>query len=381
MKIPFNKAHIAGDEIEYVKDAISRGQLCGDGSYTAAVADKLGSDLGFENIKMTTSGTSALEMAALLAELGPGDEVIMPSFTFSSTANAVVLRGARPVFADIEPGTLNIDCRDAEKKLTKRTKAIIPVHYGGIGCDMDRIMDIASGNGLVVIEDAAQALYSKYKGRFLGGIGHFGCFSFHSTKNYVSGEGGAIALNTRDKELLQRAEIIRQKGTDRESFLNGEVDKYSWVGTGSSYSPSDILMALLLGQLKHREAIRKKRQAVHMRYSEGLKDLNGKGAIEGMTKVPDYCESNYHIFYLVLANAKTRGRFVEELKKRDISAYTHYTPLHSSKMGLSLGSTRDELPVTEKVAEGLIRLPLYTDMTAEEADYVIDSIHSIMKVI
>ncbi|MHC1719176.1 MAG: dTDP-4-amino-4,6-dideoxygalactose transaminase [Clostridiaceae bacterium] len=381
MKIPFNKAHIAGNEIEYIKDAIDKSQLCGDGSYTAAVADRLCRDMEFKNIKLTTSGTHALEMAVLIAELKPGDEVIMPSFTFSSTANAVLLRGARPVFADVEFETLNIDCDDVEKKLTKRTKAIIPVHYGGIGCDMDRIMDIAANNGLIVIEDAAQALYSKYKGRFLGGIGHFGCFSFHSTKNYISGEGGAIVINSSNNELLQRAEIIRQKGTNRESFLNGEVDKYSWVGAGSSYSPSDILMAFLFGQLQHRKLIIEKRQAVHNSYSEGLRDLAGHGAIKGMTKIPACCESNYHIFYLILENSNVRSRFVNELKKREISAYTHYTPLHSSKMGLSISLVPEELPVTDKVSEGLIRLPLYTDMTVEEVDYVISSIHSIMKVI
>ena len=381
MKIPFNKIHITGDEIENIKDAVNKRQLCGDGYYTAAVEDKLCSDMGLKSLKLVTSGTHALEMAALLAGIGPGDEVIMPSFTFSSTANSVLLRGAKPVFADIEVDTLNIDCCDIQRKLSPKTKAIIPVHYGGIGCDMDRIMKIASDNNLLVIEDAAQALYSKYKERFLGGIGHFGCFSFHSTKNYSSGEGGAIVINNSDNEMLQKAEIIRQKGTNRECFLKGEVDRYSWVGIGSSYSPSDILMAFLYGQLQHQELIMEKRQAVYNKYHEGFKELIGKGPLRSMTKIPDYCKSNYHIFYFILENNNVRSRFVEELKKRDISAYTHYTPLHNSKMGLSIGSGHELLPVTEKVSEGLIRLPFYTDMTEEEADYVISSIHSIMKVI
>jgi len=381
MRVPFNKIHISGNEIEYINDALNKGQLCGDGFYTSAVGEKLCSDMGFENVKMVTSGTHALEMAALLTELGPGDEVIMPSFTFSSTANSVLLRGAKPVFADIEFHTLNIDCRDVERKLSKNTKAIIPVHYGGVGCDMDKIMDIAANNQLLVIEDAAQALYSKYKGKFLGGIGHIGCFSFHSTKNFISGEGGAVVINSNNSEILKRAEIIRQKGTNRESFLNGEVDKYSWVGIGSSFSPSDILMAFLYGQLQHQELIIEQRQVVHNKYYEGFKDIVGKGPLKAISNIPDYCESNYHIFYLILENKNVRNRLAEELKKRDISAYTHYTPLHSSKMGLSLGSGIDELPVTEKAAEGLLRLPLYTDMTEEEADYVICCVNSIMKVI
>lgn len=381
MRIPFNKIHISGKEIVNIQDAVEKMQLCGDGSYTDAVINKLQNDMGFKNIKLATSGTHALEIAALLAELRPGDEVIMPAFTYSSTANSVLLRGAKPVFADIELDTLNIDCNEVERRISKKTKAIIPVHYGGVSCDMDRIMKIASDNDLIVIEDAAQGLYSKYKDRCLGGIGHFGCFSFHSTKNYTSGEGGAIVINSENKELLQRAEVIRQKGTDRESFLKGEVDQYSWVGLGSSYSPSDILMAFLYGQLENQKFILESRKQIHKRYSEGFKDLAGIGPLRGITNIPDYCQSNYHIFYLILENNKVRSSLVKELNKMEISAYTHYTPLHTSKMGLSINSMAEELPVTEKVSEGLLRLPFYTDMTSDEVEYVIDSVHNAMKVI
>ncbi len=381
MRIPFNKIYITGNEIENIKNAVDKGQICGDGCYTDAVMRKLCTDMEFKNIKLVTSGTHALELAALLAELEPGDEVIMPSFTFSSTANSVLLRGAKPVFADIEIDTLNIDCCEVERKLSKKTKAIIPVHYGGVSCDMDKIMKIAADNSLIIIEDAAQALYSKYKGKYLGGIGNFGCFSFHSTKNYTSGEGGAIVINSGSKEILQRAEVIRQKGTNRESFLNGEVDRYSWVGIGSSYSPADILMAFLYEQLQHHKYILESRQTVHNRYSEGFEDLLGKGPLRGITKIPDYCQSNYHIYYLLFDNSKVRSRFVQEMNKKEVSAYTHYTPLHNSKMGQDISSKPEELPVTEKVSEGLIRLPLYADMTSDEVDYVINCVRNIMKVI
>lgn len=381
MKIPFNKIHYTGKEMDYIKDSLERHQISGDGYYTGLVSSFLSEKFGYKNVQMTTSATHGLEMAAMLIDLKPGDEVIMPSFTFSSTANSVMMRGAKPIFADIRKDTLNIDAEDIERRITKRTRAIIPVHYAGVGCDMDTIMTIAERSKLYVIEDAAHGLNGRYKGKYLGGIGHIGCFSFHSTKNYVCGEGGAIIINSEDRELVKRSEIIRQKGTDRGSFLRGEVDKYSWAGLGSSYSPSDILMAFLYAQFKEIDRIKNKRKRINDLYYEGLQEFVNSGIISGMTNIPLECESNYHLYYLILDNENNRDKVINELRKRDIHSYTHYEPLHSSRMGISLGCKRDDLPVTNMVSKCLLRLPLYTDMTDEEANYVIDNLHSILKVI
>ena len=328
---------------------------------------------------MTTSATHALEMAAILIDIRPGDEVIMPSFTFPSTANAIMLHGGIPVFAEIQENTLNIDPIDIKSKITNKTKAILPVHYGGISCDMDKIMDIATKNNLFVIEDAAQAVNSKYKNKFLGTIGHIGCYSFHGTKNYVSGEGGAIAINSNNTDLIKRAEIIRQKGTNRNEFLRGEVDKYSWVDIGSSYTPSDILMAILYAQIQNLDEIKEKRKAISDYYNKSITKYIKRGIIEKSTFIPSECESNYHLFYLIFESEKIRDKVICKLREKEIYALTHFMPLHSSKKGIELGYNMGDLPITEKVSKCLLRLPMYTEMSVEEMHYVIVTLIQILE--
>lgn len=379
MKIPYNKIFYSGKEIEYVKDAIKREQINADGHYTKLVSDFLEDKLGIEKILMTTSGTHALEMASMLIDLKCEDEVIMPSFTFPSTANAVMIHGAKPVFADIKNDTLNIDPKDIEAKITKKTKAIIPVHYGGVGCEMDIIMDIAKRYNLFVIEDAAQGVNAKYKEKFLGSWGHIGCYSFHGTKNYISGEGGAITLNTSDRDIIKKAEIIRQKGTNRLEFLRGEVDKYSWVDIGSSYGPSDILMAILYAQIECMDEIKAKRRLVNDFYSENLNKYVKDGIIKSITYIPKECDSNYHLYYLVFHDEKNRNKFIDKLNEKGISAVIHFVPLHSSSMGRKLGYKPDDLPITEGTSRCLVRLPMYTNMAKDEMDYVIETIDDIFK--
>lgn len=379
MKIPFNKLYLSGNEAKYVNDAINHFYINGDGYYTKLVSSFLEESFNIKKILMTTSATHALEMAAILIGLSPGDEVIMPSFTFPSTANAVMLHGGRPVFAEIKKNTLNIDPLDIETKITNKTKAIIPVHYAGISCEMDKIMNIATKHNLYVIEDAAQGINSKYKNKFLGSIGHIGCYSFHGTKNYVSGEGGAIAINTEDNQLIERSEIIRQKGTNRNKFLRGEVDKYSWVDIGSSYCPSDILMALLYGQLENLDYIKSKRKSIHEYYSQALKAFIGKGLLKHMTFIPEDCDSNYHLFYLIFDNENIRDKVMYKLKALGINSAIHFLPLHSSVMGNKLGYSPKDLPITENTGKCLLRLPMYTDMTDEEIKYVLENLTSILK--
>jgi len=379
MKIPFNKVFYTGREIEYVHKAFENGDISGDGHFTDLVSSFLEEQFSIHKGLMTTSATHALELASMLIGLKPGDEVIMPSFTFPSTANAVALHGGKPVFAEIDGDTLNIDPEDIENRITEKTKAIIPVHYGGIGCEMDRIMDIALKHKLYVIEDAAQGFNGKYKGRYLGTWGHMGCYSFHGTKNYVSGEGGAIAINIDDKKIIEKAEIIRQKGTNRNQFLKGEVDKYCWVDIGSSYVPSDILMAILYSQLQMLDSIAKKRKRIHNYYSDNLSKHVKSGAVRKITTIPQNCESNYHLFYMIFDNEKLRDNFIDSLSHSGIKATTHFVPLHSSIMGEALGYKSGDFPITESVDRGLVRLPMYTSMTEEETMYVVKSIDTILK--
>lgn len=378
MKIPYYKPYHSSKEKEYILDAINKSYISGDGFYTKQVSGFLEQRFGIVRTYMTTSATHALELASLIIDIVPRDEVIMPSFTFTSTANAIILRGGKPVFCDIDENTLNISPKEIENKLTYKTKAIIPVHYGGISCDMDSIMDIAKRNQLYVIEDAAQGVNAKYKGKYLGSIGHMGAFSFHGTKNYTCGEGGALLINTDDEAFMEKAEIVRQKGTDREKFLRGEVGVYSWVNKGSSYSPSDILMAMLMGQLEEMDKITEKRRFIHEYYADVLKNKALKHNIK-LIHIPKECESNYHIFYLVFSNEVHRNYAMRELNSRGICATTHYVPLHSSKMGNSLGYKQDDLKVTEKVSQGLLRLPLYSDMTTQEMEYVAENLIDIME--
>jgi dTDP-4-amino-4,6-dideoxygalactose transaminase len=302
----------------------------------------------------------------------------MPSFTFSSTANAVLLRGAKPVFAEINAKTLNLNPEAVYNCITDKTKAIVPVHYAGIGCEMDQIMDMANKYKLYIIEDAAQAVNAKLGGKYLGGIGHMGCYSFHGTKNFTSGEGGALAINTQDEQLIDRADCIRQKGTDRSKFLRGEVASYSWVDVGSSYSPSDLLMAMLYSQLQDMDYITKRRKRVHEFYSNLLQKYVDKEIIK-VTQIPTRCESNYHIFYILFNDSRNRDYVMEKLHQKGISAFTHFEPLHSALMGRSLGYRADDLPITLKVSQSILRLPIYPELTEVEMDFIAECLEDILE--
>lgn len=373
MKIPFNKIYSSGREPEYIDDCIQRGSLAGNGYYTQKVQEYLQQQFNCPKVLLTTSCTSALEMAGLLIDLKPGDEVILPSFTFVSTANAVLLRGAKPVFAEVEPDTLNIDPADVQRKITELTRAIIPVHYAGIACSMDEIMAIACRYKLIVIEDAAQGVNAGFKGKYLGTIGHIGCYSFHATKNYVCGEGGAILINTGDNDFMERAEWIWEKGTNRSQFLRGQVDKYSWVCPGSSYLPSDILAAYLLAQLEDMKYIQEARKKVYSKYSINLREFEYKGILR-LPAIPSGTKPNYHIFYLIFNTGEERDYVQKELKKAGIEAPFHYVPLHTSPMGMKLGYKTGDFPVTEDASRKMLRLPLYPDIKEDEQDYVLDKL-------
>lgn len=377
MKIPFNKPYLSGNERQYIEDALTKKELSGDGHYTQKVSKFLEKEFNLSKVLMTTSGTHALEMAAELINLEEGDEVIMPSFTFTSTANAVLMKGAKPVFAEIKKSTCNLDPAFLEKYINKNTKAIIPVHYAGVACEMDKILDIAEKYGLYVIEDAAHAVNAKYKNQYLGGLGYFGCYSFHSTKNYVSGEGGALIINNKNKDLIERAEIIREKGTNRKKFLKGEVDKYTWVDKGSSYLPSDLLMALLYGQLKEIEEINELRKNIYKYYYKHLKKYLESELIEYISPIPKNRKSNYHIFYLKFSTKNFRDIVLQKLQNRGITATFHYIPLHLSPMGKKLGYKGDELDITKNVSETLLRLPIYPDLTKKELNYIIKNLKDI----
>lgn len=380
MKIPFNKEYYTKNELKYIKDVISNKQHSqGDGYYTDLISNLLEKKLKTNKIFMTTSGTHALELAVSLIDLKANDEVIMPSYTFPSTANAVLNFGGIPVFAEIEKKTLNIDPKDLEKKITNKTKAIIPIHYAGIAAEMDKIMKIAQKYNLYVIEDAAQAVNSKYKDKYLGTIGHFGCFSFHSSKNYICGEGGALLINSDDMEVIEKASIIREKGTNRRSFMKGEVDKYTWVAKGSSYLPSEILMAFLYAQLEKIDEIRKKRKIIFSRYKNELSKYLNFDFLSSVANIPTNRVANYNSFYLIFKEHTYRQVVMNELNNNNIDATFHYIPLHLSKMGKMLGYSQGDLPLTESLAENILRLPLYTGMKEKEVNYVIESLKNIFK--
>jgi dTDP-4-amino-4,6-dideoxygalactose transaminase len=361
--IPFNKPCIVGSELIYVGQAVAGGHASGDGPFTKRTQKLLEERFEVPRVLLTTSCTAALEMAALLCGLGPGDEVILPSYTFVSTANAVVLRGATPVFVDIRPDTLNIDERLIEAAITARTRAIFPVHYAGVACAMDEIMAIARRHNLLVVEDAAQGVFSKHNDRWLGAIGNLGCYSFHETKNFSCGEGGALVVN--DRSLEKRAEILREKGTNRSQFLRGQVDKYTWVDVGSSYVLSDMLAAFLLGQLENMEKITERRRAIFERYAAMLAPLAERGQI-GIPFAPQRCTTNHHMFYVLAANLEERTALIAHLRQAGILAVFHYVPLHSSPFARSLGAPQVSLPVTDHVTERLLRLPMYYDLSDRE---------------
>ena len=371
MRIPFNKPPYIGKESEYVLDAVNKGHISGDGEYTKKCAKKLEELSGTKRALLTTSCTHATEMAALLSDIKPGDEVIMPSYTFVSTADAFVLRGATPVFVDIRPDTMNIDETLIEDAITSKTKAIVPVHYAGVGCEMDTIMDIARRHNLTVIEDAAQAIASTYKGKALGTFGDFGCYSFHETKNISMGEGGALLIQNED--MIEPAEIIREKGTNRAKFFRGQIDKYTWVNYGSSYLPSDMNAAYLWAQLENIDIIQKKRLSVWNRYREGLSELEKKEYIE-FGVIPDECTNNAHMFYIKVRDLENRTDLLKFLTENGIQAVFHYVPLHSAPAGRKFGRFNGEDRYTTKESERLIRLPLFYSITDEEVEYIIEKI-------
>jgi dTDP-4-amino-4,6-dideoxygalactose transaminase len=379
MIIPFNRPYVTGNEVKYIDRLLRSGDtIAGDGSYTKKVSAFLESRFGARRALMTTSCTSALEIATYLLRLKPKDEVIVPSFTFPSTANPVLLSGARVVFADICGDTLNIDPADIERKITPRTRAVYPVHYAGVACDMDAILDIAGAHGLQVVEDAAHAVNAKHKDKYLGTIGDFGCYSFHETKNYVCGEGGALLINADDRSIVERAEILREKGTNRSRFYRGEIDKYTWVDIGSSYLPSDILSAFLYAQFEKMDEIQQKRLAIYRAYYEALKPLAREGLLK-LPVMPAYASSNAHLFHILLRNRAARDEAMRRLKERGVSALFHYLPLHTSPMGHRLGYRLGDLPVTERVSDRLLRLPLYAGITSEELNYVISNVRAVVE--
>lgn len=372
--IPFNKPHLGGKELWNIAQAHAKGQMAGDGSFTKQCQSWLESRTGTRKALLTHSCTAALEMAAILADLQPGDEVIMPSYTFVSTANAFALRGAVPVFVDIRPDTLNLDERKIEAAITPRTRAIAPVHYAGVGCDMDAIMAIAERHGLLVIEDAAQGVLASYRDLPLGSIGHLGAFSFHETKNIISGEGGALLIN--DPALAERAEIIREKGTNRSQFFRGQVDKYTWVDIGSSYLPGEIIAAFLWAQMEEADAITARRLALWERYHAAFEPLERVGRVR-RPKIPDGCGHNAHMYYLLLRDLDDRTAFIQAMKAEDIHCVFHYVPLHSAPQGRKVGRMVDDLSVTTDLADRLVRLPLWLGLE-EQQERVIDTAHRVL---
>jgi len=370
-KIPFNKPFIVGKELYYIAQSVLKGHIAGDGDFTKKCNALMEKKFGAKKVLMTTSCTAALEMAAILSEVGSNDEVILPSFTFVSTANAFFLRGAKLVFVDIHQNTLNIDEDSIEKAVSEQTKAIVPVHYAGVACDMDRIMNIAKNNELVVIEDAAQGVNSKYKNRYMGTIGDIGTYSFHETKNFICGEGGAIVIN--NEKFIERAEIIREKGTNRSKFFRGEVDKYTWVDIGSSYLPSDLLAAFLYAQLENMDRINKRRTEIFDYYHKALIPQVNDGKLR-LPYVSSECESNSHLFYIILSDEKIRNELMDYLKSKGILSVFHYIPLHLSPVGRRMGYKEGDLPVTETMSGRLLRLPFYFEITEDEQKTVVETI-------
>jgi dTDP-4-amino-4,6-dideoxygalactose transaminase len=373
IQIPFNRPFATGKEIDYVRTAIAAPKFSGDGPFTAECHRLLERSLGVQKTLLTTSCTHALEMAALLLNVGPGDEVIVPAFTFPSALNAFVLRGARPVFVDIRADTLNIDENQIEHRITGRTKAVFLVHYAGVGCEMDTVMPIARRHATAVVEDNAHGLYGKYRGRYLGTFGELATLSFHETKNFSCGEGGALLIN--NEQFNERAEILREKGTDRSRFFRGEVDKYTWVDVGSSYLPSDLLAAFLRAQLEDRHDIQSKRQQIWETYAHQLASWADSNGIR-LPIVPPDCEQTYHMFYVITPSLATRQALISHLAGLGILAVFHYLPLHLSPMGLRFGGHLGEFPVTEDLSDRLLRLPFFTGMSSSEQSQVIEAVQA-----
>ena len=366
--IDFNKPPYVGNELEYIRQAVENRKICGDGPFTKRCNAWLEERFHAQKALLTTSGTTALDMAMLLCELKPGDEVILPSYTFSSTATAAVLAGAKLVFVDVRPDTMNIDETKIEAAITERTKVIVVMHYAGVACEMDAIMDLARRHGLMVVEDAAQGVMSTYKGRALGTIGDFGCYSFHETKNYSMGEGGALIIN--NEAYNERAEILREKGTNRSKFFRGQVDKYTWVDFGDSYLPSELNAAYLWAQLEQADAINENRLATWNAYAEAFAPLKAQGKLE-LPVIPEDCVHNAHMYYLKLKNLQERTAFINYMKENDVHTVFHYVPLHSAPAGLKFGRFAGEDVYTTKESERLVRLPLYYGLAQEDLEKVI----------
>lgn len=362
-KIPFNKPYMTGKELFYIAEAHFNGKLAGDGPFTKKCHTWLEERTGSKKALLTHSCTAALEMAAILADIQPGDEVIMPSYTFVSTANAFVLRGGVPVFVDIRADTLNIDESKIEAAITPKTRAIVPVHYAGVACEMDTIMSIANKHGLIVIEDAAQGMSSEYKGRQLGSIGHFGCYSFHETKNVISGEGGALLVN--DDRFIERAEVIREKGTNRSKFFRGEVDKYSWVDIGSSYLPGELIAAFLWAQFEEAESINAHRLALWNNYHRAFISLESMSLLS-RPQVPNCCNHNAHMYYLIMRDNDVRDALIEHLREFNIYSVFHYIPLHNSPAGIKFGRVNGDMSHTNDLSQRLLRLPMYVEINESQ---------------
>jgi dTDP-4-amino-4,6-dideoxygalactose transaminase len=373
LRIPFNRPCFGDHELAYLARAIANGHASGDGPFSKQCQALLERELGVARALLTTSCTHALELAALLLDCGPGDEVILPSFTFVSTANAFALRGARPIFADIRPDTLNLDETRLETLITSRTKAIVVMHYAGVGCDMDAIVAIARQHGLALIEDNAHGLFGAYKGRPLGTFGALATLSFHETKNFTCGEGGALLIN--DARYLERAEVIREKGTDRGRFFRGQVDKYTWVDLGSSYLPSDLLAAILLAQLEARERIQAQRRWVWESYRDRLAGWAEEHGV-GLPVIPEYCDQSYHMFYLLMPSLQHRQALIAHLRERRILSVFHYVPLHLSAMGQKFGGRPGDCVVSEHVSDRVLRLPFYNDLSDHDLDDVVDALQT-----
>ena len=369
--VPFNHPFFSGREFEFIQQAVNNWHLSGDGAFTDKCHGLLESSLGISKSLLTTSCTHALEMAALLLDIKPGDEVIVPSFTFPSTVNAFVLRGARPVFIDIRADTLNLDEKLLERLITPRTRVIVVVHYAGVGCEMDSILEIAERHGIPVVEDNAHGLFGKYKGKYLGTFGCLATLSFHETKNFTCGEGGALLIN--GPRYIERAEIIREKGTNRSRFFRGEVDKYTWVDVGSSYLPSDILAAFLYAQLEARQMIQSKRKRIWEYYFEHLKSWARNSGVQ-VPYVPTYCEQSYYMFYLLLGSFQERQAMIAHLKARQVNSVFHYLPLHLSIMGRRFGGSEGDCQVTAEVSDRVLRLPFYNDLTEADQARVVDAV-------
>lgn len=374
-KIPFNRPAIVGKELYYISQAIHHGYSAGDAGFTKKCHAFLEQVLGVPRVLLTTSCTHALEMAALLLDIQPGDEVIIPSFTFVSTANAFMMRGANPIFVDIRPDTLNMDEEQLKGLITPRTKAIVPVHYAGVGCEMAAICEIAAKYQLAIVEDNAHGLFGKYQGRYLGTFGTFATQSFHETKNFICGEGGALLIN--DPCYIERAEIIREKGTNRSRFFRGEVDKYTWVDLGSSYLPADLLAAFLYAQLEAKEQVLARRKQVWDTYAAGLKGWAIMNEVQ-LPTIPAHCTQAYHMFYLVLPCLEARTRLIDHLKSKGILSVFHYLPLHLSPMGQKYGYKSGDCPVTEAVSDRLVRLPLYNELTSTDQAQVIEAVQEVI---